>query len=123
MLNNRQIFGQAGESLAVKSLKSEGYTILEQNYRTPMGEIDIIAMEKGVIVFVEVKARQTSGFGNAKYAVTPVKQKKISMAALAYLKKKGQLHKKARFDVVAIHLQSGNANLEIIRNAFELACS
>jgi putative endonuclease len=121
MLNKRQQFGKESESLAVRYLKKNGYKILEQNYRNKLGEIDIIAKEKGTLVFVEVKARKTHVFGNPKWAVTPKKQRKISMVALYYLKATKQIHVKARFDVVALSLAEDNSQIEIIKNAFELA--
>jgi putative endonuclease len=121
MLNRRQQFGKESESLAVRYLKKNGYKILEQNYRNKIGEIDIIAKEKGTLVFVEVKARKTHGFGNPKWAVTPKKQRKISMVALYYLKTTKQTHAKARFDVVSLSLVKDNPQIEIIKYAFELA--
>jgi putative endonuclease len=121
MLNKRQQFGKESESLAVRYLKKNGYKILEQNYRNKIGEIDIIAKEKGTLVFVEVKARKTHVFGNPKWAVTPKKQRKISMVALYYLKATKQTHVKARFDVVALCSAKDNFQIEIIKNAFELA--
>jgi len=86
-----------------------------------MGEIDIIAKDKETIVFVEVKARRSNDFGNPKWAVTPKKQRKISMVALYYLKATKQNDAKARFDVVAIRLSHENPEIEIVKNAFELA--
>jgi len=121
MLNNRQQFGKESEFLAVRYLKKNGYKILEQNYRNKLGEIDIIAKEKGTLVFVEVKARKTHVFGNPKWAVTHKKQRKISMVALYYLKATKQTHVKARFDVVALSSKKDNPQIEIIKNAFELA--
>ncbi len=121
MLNKRQQFGKESESLAVKHLKKNGYKILEQNHRNKIGEIDIIAKEKGALVFVEVKARKTYVFGNPKWAITPKKQRKISMVALYYLKATKQTHVKARFDVVSLSLAKDNPQIEIIKNAFELA--
>ncbi len=121
MLNKRQQFGKESESLAARHLKKNGYKILERNYRNELGEIDIIAKEKGVLVFVEVKAGKTPFYGNPKWAVTPKKQRKISMVALYYLKTTRQTHVKARFDVVAVSLTEENPGIEIIKNAFELA--
>lgn len=121
MLNQRQKFGKESESLAVRHLKKNGYKILEQNYRNKIGEIDIIAKEKGTLVFVEVKARKTPFFGNPKWAVTAKKQRKISMVALYYLKSTQQTNVKARFDVVAFSWAEDNPQIEIIRNAFELS--
>jgi putative endonuclease len=121
MLNRRQQFGKESESLAVRHLRKNGYKILEQNYRNKLGEIDIIAKEKGTLVFVEVKARKSDLFGNPKWAVTPKKQRKISMVALYYLKATKQTRVKARFDVISISLTADNPRIEIIKNAFELA--
>lgn len=121
MLNKRQQFGKESESLAARHLKKNGYKILERNYRNELGEIDIIAKEKGVLVFVEVKAGKTPFYGNPKWAVTPKKQRKISMVALYYLKTTKQIQVKARFDVVAVTLTKENPRIEIIKNAFELA--
>ena len=121
MPNNRQKLGQTGESLAAWYLKKNGYKIIEQNYRTPLGEIDIIAREKKIIVFVEVKSRRSNRFGNPKWAVTPQKQRKISRVALQYLKSTRQMNKSARFDVVAVSSNRDEPRIEIVKNAFELA--
>lgn len=107
--------------LAVKYLKQCGYKILTRNYRTKVGEIDIIAKDRETIVFVEVKARRTNHFGGPKSALTPAKQARISKAALWYLKETDQFHARARFDVVAIRHDSGRPDIEIVKNAFELA--
>ncbi len=123
MLNKRQQFGKESEDIALKFLKKKGYKILEQNYRTKLGEIDIIAIDKDIIVFVEVKARRSNQFGDPKWSVTPQKQRKISMVALYYLKKAKLNHAKARFDVVSINSRSDETSIEIIKNAFELAYS
>ena len=121
MPDNRQKLGQTGESLAAWYLKKNGYKIIEQNYRTPLGEIDIIAQEKKIIVFVEVKSRRSIRFGNPKWAVTPQKQRKISRVALQYLKSTRQMNKSARFDVVAVTSNRDEPQIEIVKNAFELA--
>jgi putative endonuclease len=121
MLNQRQQFGRESESIAARYLKKQGYKILEQNYRTKIGEIDIIARDKQTLVFVEVKARKSDRFGNPKWAVTPKKQRKISMIALYYLKLTKQSNVKARFDVVTISNEQDKPKVEIVKNAFELA--
>jgi putative endonuclease len=121
MQNWKQKFGEQGETLAAKRLKKAGYKIIETNYRTRLGEIDIIAKDKDTIVFVEVKSRRSVKFGNPKQAVTLRKQKKISMVALYYLKTTGQSTAKARFDVVTVISNQDRPQVEIIKNAFELA--
>ena len=121
MQNRKQKFGEQGEPLAVWYLKQNGYKIIEQNYRNPLGEIDIIAQEKKTIVFVEVKSRRSVRYGSPKWAVTPQKQRKISMVALYYLKTTRQTDARARFDVVAITSNRDEPQIEIVKNAFELA--
>ena len=121
MPDRRQQFGSNSESLAAWYLKKSGYKILEQNYRTPLGEIDIIAKEKKTIVFVEVKSRRSNRYGNPKWAVTTRKQRKISMVALQYLKSTRQMDNRARFDVVTVISNQDEPQIEIVKNAFELA--
>ena len=120
MLNLPQRFGKKAEDLAARHLKRRGYKILARNYRTPAGEIDIIAQEGNSLVFVEVKGRQSLRYGSAKAAVTPRKQQQVARVALWYLKETGQMGAKARFDVVAVTRMDGNTAIEIVRNAFPL---
>ena len=121
MSDLKQRIGRGGEELAADYLQRQGYRIIARNYRTRQAEIDIIAKHKGVLVFVEVKTRRSKGFGHPKWAVTPAKQRKISMAALEYLKKHRAMQSRARFDVVTIQRMDGNLHIEVIANAFELA--
>ncbi len=120
MLNRQQQFGKRSERLAAEYLRQKGYRILETNYRCANGEIDIIARHKTTIVFVEVKARSSRRFGSPKGAITPAKQRKISMAALEYLKRTDQMQVSARFDVVAIDTAAGKTTIEVVENAFAL---
>lgn len=121
VLNQRQTFGRESESIVAKHLKKHGYKILEQNYRTQLGEIDIIARDKKTLVFVEVKARRSDLFGSPKWAITPKKQRQMSKVALYYLKVSKQTDAKARFDVVTVRSLENKPQIEIIKNAFELA--
>ena len=123
MSDHRQQLGKSGESIAIKCLVKNGYRIVERNYRNDLGEIDIIAKDKDTLVFIEVKSRRSYGFGNPKYAITLKKQRKISMVALSYLKSTHQDNARARFDVVAIGMDMDPPEIEIIRNAFDLAYS
>ena len=107
--------------MAVRRMKRLGYRILEQNYRNSLGEIDIIAKDRDTLVFVEVKTRSSLRFGSPKRAVTPQKQRKISMVALAYLKQTGQMDVKARFDVVSVSTENRRPEIEIVKNAFDIA--
>jgi putative endonuclease len=112
--------GKRGEDLAAASLEKAGYRILERNYRCRFGEIDIIAEEGRVLVFVEVKCRRTELFGDPLEAVGPRKQRKISKISLHYLAERHLEHRAARFDVVAVHLSPADCRIELIRNAFDL---
>ena len=117
----RKQFGTKSEREAVKFLKNDGYKILETNYRSKYGEVDIIAMDNKSIVFVEVKARKSGKFGTPLEAVNLKKQRKISMVALDYLKKNKKISESARFDVVGIEITKDNSEIKLIKNAFELS--
>jgi putative endonuclease len=115
---NKRLLGQRGEEIACKALEKEGYRILEKNFRCRQGEIDIIAEEKGVICFVEVKSRFSESFGLPEEAVTGWKQKKLWTAAVIYLEKKKIKSQDMRFDVVSVDLKSEKA--KILKNAFDV---
>lgn len=97
-----KIEGDAGEILAINFLKDKGYKILETNFKTKLGEIDIIALQNGVIVFVEVKSRATLMYGRPCEAVNERKQQKIRRVAEFYLMIKHKMECDVRFDVVEI---------------------
>jgi len=111
------LLGRQGEAAALAFLQQAGYSILATNYKTVFGEVDIIAMEKGTTVFVEVKSRSGSAYGHPFEAVTPRKQEKIRKVALFYMKqKKGEIP--VRFDVLSIHIEDGQNKIEHIIDAF-----
>ncbi len=114
--------GKKGEDIAAARLRKEGYRIIERNYRCIYGEIDIIAMHSGDIVFVEVKSRKSDEFGSPEEAVGITKQRKISKVALNYLQEKGLADHNARFDVVAIRSMPQGNRVKIIIDAFDLGC-
>jgi len=121
MSSQRLALGKKGEKLARKYLQKKGYRILVDNYRTPRGEIDIIAEQGGAIVFIEVKTRSDMTFGCGLEAVTTAKQKQISMVALEYLASQGFAEAPARFDVVAVSDKGGNKpEILLVVNAFDL---
>jgi len=114
--------GQLGETLACQYLSRQGYRIILRNYRTKLGEIDIIAEERGILVFVEVKARRGHRCGHPFEAVTPAKCRQISKTALLYLAENGREGQAARFDVVAISFAGEAAPvIELVKNAFDLS--
>lgn len=118
--DSRTALGRTGEELACRELRSRGYTILDRRYRTRAGELDIIARQDGIIVFVEVKARMSNDFGAPVDAVTRWKQRRICSMAADYLARKRLAEVPCRFDVVAItYRASEKPMIEIIANAFE----
>lgn len=112
--------GKKGEEIALRFLKKNGYRMIERNYVCKMGEMDIIAMEKDTLAFIEVKTRTSTEFGPPQLAVNPSKQRQLSKVALNYLKEKKLEDVKARFDVIAILIDPKGEEIELIRDAFEL---
>ena len=114
----RRQLGDQGEDLAAAALKQQGYKILERNYVTPLGEIDLIARQGKTVVVVEVKTRRGSRFGAPQEAVNPGKQGRLRRLADYYLKAKRLTGTPVRFDVVAVTLADNIPQVEIIPNAF-----
>jgi len=114
-------FGKAAEEAAVYFLKTKHYRILERNYKTKLGEIDIIAQQGSVICFIEVKARHTLNQGSPQEAVSIGKQRQICRAAVYYLKSRRLLEQAARFDVVALLYENNQPKITLIQDAFELS--
>ncbi len=116
MINNK-IKGYCGEQIAADYLKEHGYIILERNYTTSVGEIDIIAAGEGYLVFVEVKERLNENYGNPAEAVVPYKQRKICQVASQYIRKYRKFDASVRFDIVEVYLEERRVNH--ITNAFD----
>lgn len=112
--------GPEGEEIAADFLKKRGYRILERNFKTSLGEVDLIAREGKTLVFVEVKARAGETFGPPQSAVDIRKQTKISRVALSYLSNMKIEACSCRFDVVAVLKKPDGIQVELFRNAFEL---
>ena len=113
--------GREGEALAVAYLKKKGYRIIERNYSCRLGEIDIVAMDRKTICFVEVKTRSSDGYDRPEVSVHKDKQRKVSRVALWFLKDKRLGDTRARFDVLAITRRGDSNQVHHIKNAFELA--
>ena len=118
----RQALGAWGENLAVNYLRKQGLKIVEQNFRTPVGEIDIIARDKSFLIFIEVKTRRSTAFGTPQEAVGLRKQRQITRTAQWYLQNNKNVKLQPRFDVVAILCQSdGLAQINHLPDAFSLS--
>ena len=114
------LLGDKGERLAVRYLKKQGYRIVARKSRSRIGEIDVVAVDGDCIVFVEVKTRSSHVAGQPVEAVTAAKQHQLTRVALAWLKSRGLLEHRARFDVIAITWREGrDPEIQHFRNAFE----
>ena len=112
--------GNKGEDVAAKFLKRNGYRIIARNYKTPLGEIDIIAKDGNTIVFIEVKTRTSNAFGYPFESVTRKKKDKLKKLALLYLKKNAH-ESSARFDVISISSDKDmKMEIEHIKDAFDV---
>lgn len=120
MTEERLSLGRWGEEEAVKFLQRQGMKILERNYRTPVGEIDVIARKGKTLVFIEVKTRRSDAFGTPQEAVGPTKQRQILRTAQWYLGTGQGRGLQPRFDVLAVRPADGAARIEHIENAFGL---
>ena len=109
--------GQAAEHLAATFLQQQGLILLESNYRSRFGEIDLIMRDGREIVFVEVRLRSSSRFGGAGASITPAKQRKLARTAEDYLARHGMAA--CRFDAVLMAALD-TRQLQWIRNAFEI---
>ena len=112
--------GDRGEDAAARYLKRKGYYILARRLDSPLGELDIVAVDNRTVVFVEVKTRASSDAGHPAEAVDARKQQRMTQAALAYLKAQRLLEYSARFDVVAVSWpkDSRRPAIEHYRSAF-----
>jgi putative endonuclease len=112
------ILGPEGEALATAYLMGKGLTILHRNYKTPFGEADIIARQGTTIIFVEVKTRTTTAFGEPFEAVDRRKQERLRRIALYYQKQHGGAELPIRFDVISIKRVGNDTSIEHITDAF-----
>ncbi len=119
-VDHRQALGKRGEDLACEELKRRGYAIVDRRFRTRCGELDIVAKEGDVIVFVEVKARSGCSFGSPFESLTWQKRRRLSAMAESYLFLKRLSGVACRFDVVSILESRGGRTVELIRGAFDL---
>ena len=114
----RKSSGAWGEDLALRYLTRRGYRLVERNYRKRRGEIDLIVRNYDTLVFVEVKLRRSTGFGDPLEAVTARKQATIRSLAEQYLADNQPDFDTVRFDVVGILATQTGTRIEHIKNAF-----
>ena len=117
----KKTLGHLGEDLALDLLKKEGYQILNQNFRTALGELDIIAKENDVICFVEVRTKTSPEEGHPLESISSFKRHKLIQTAWCYLKANNLEDAFTRFDVVAVMPDhQGQYRAELFKDAFEV---
>ncbi len=116
-----QTLGRRGEAAAARMLRRQGYVIVAHSERGGSGEIDLVAVDRRTVVFVEVKTRRSHDAGHPAEAVDQAKQRRLTHLALAYLKRHDLLENSARFDVVAVTWPDGKRKptIQHYKNAFE----
>lgn len=107
-MKGKRGYGEMGENYAVELLKSKGYKVIERNFRSKIGEIDIIAIDGDTLVFVEVKTRWSKKFGLPEEAVSKTKIARIKRTGELYSISRPALPKKLRVDVVAIEVEKAS---------------
>lgn len=112
--------GRLGEFTAAKYFKRNGYQIVEQNFRCKAGEIDLILKKHNVLVFVEVKTRQSLKFGYPSEAVTQDKIRHIRQTAMCYIQSNDLMYSGLdfRFDVMEILKNQGDTYINHLKGAF-----
>lgn len=111
--------GAQAEDFAARYVQDQGYTVIAQNYHQRCGEIDLIACRDQVLIFVEVRRRKVSGYGDALQSVTPAKQRKIYQTAQLFLQQYPQYQDfDCRFDVLALHQIGQSLQVDWIEAAF-----
>ena len=115
-----QSTGKLGEQIGESYLKKWGYQIVERNVRSPFGEIDLVALHQGTLVFVEIKTRRDRTFGAPEEAVDERKKNQLIRLASWYLAQHPKAEPSIRFDVLAIQMEGSEPSFRLIENAFEL---
>ena len=116
MTRNTVAVGASAETAATRLLLDRGYSIVERNFRCPAGELDVIARDGDVLVFVEVRSRTDPDHGHAAEMVDAQKQRQVARVAAHYLALREPSYEEARFDVVAIT----SGEVELIQDAWRL---
>jgi putative endonuclease len=118
LFKNTQDSGQQGEDIALAFLQKKGLKLIQRNFRSRAGEIDLIMQDEESLIFVEVRYRSSNKFGGALHSVDKKKQSKLIKCAQQYLLK-NPTKTGARFDVIAISPSVGQHEIQWITNAFD----
>ncbi len=123
---HRQVLGRRGEEEALAFLCSHNYVVIAKNYRSPYGEVDLIVRDqnnRNTLVFVEVRTHADPRFGDPLESVNVRKQQQVAKTAVYYLIRNGLENSEARFDVIGIRWEDGQARISHVKDAFELSGS
>ncbi len=115
---NSKAKGNAGETAAAEFLEQSGISILQRNYRYDRGEIDIVADDHGIIVFVEVKSRKPGSLETPEESITPQKEEFLKRTAEGYLLEHRQEEHPSRFDLVAVEWEKGKRSIRHLKGIF-----
>jgi putative endonuclease len=118
--HGRRDLGQQGEREAEKFLSAQHYAIVAKNYRSPFGEVDLIALDRHTVVFVEVRSHSRAEFGDPLESVNTRKQRQVAKTALHYLLRHHLQDREARFDVIGIRWEADKAQITHVKGAFDL---
>lgn len=117
----RKQIGGKGEEQAESFLVRHGYRVLERNYHTPFGELDLIALDGTTLVFIEVKTRTSARYGSGLSAITVTKMNHMVKSALFFMGNRGYDDMDCRFDVIAVHVRANeDPSIKLIKNAFQI---
>lgn len=117
---NTRLLGDKGEEIAASYLKKEGYRIVDRNYRTSRGEIDVVAYDNDKLVFIEVKTRRTREYGEGQWAIDARKQRQMIKVALTYMVHKKVIGISYRFDTIIVEdCRNNEFKIVLIKDAFQ----
>ena len=119
-MDGRGEIGRRGEALAAELLRSKGLTIVERNFRCRAGEIDLVALDGRVVVFVEVRSRRGALAGTPFESVDGRKRAQLARVARHFVAAHGWHDRDARFDVIGVRFDHDPPALEHLRSAFEV---
>ena len=120
MTRQRLDRGKLGENIALEYAQQQGYQIIQRNFRCKSGEIDLIAQDKHIVVFIEVRTKTSDAYGPAYNSVTLTKQQQVKRVALGYIAEHNLVNTQFRFDVIGIILdpKTQQPQLDHLQNAF-----
>lgn len=119
MTTTKQIGDQA-EQFALDYLQHAGLTLIDRNFHRPSGEIDLIVLDKDILVFVEVRYRKSAKFGSALESVNSQKQRRLILTASAYIQQTAMDYTAYRFDVIAVTPENNGFKINWVKDAFQL---